>query len=412
MKKQRLLLLLLLTLLFGFLAWWLTFSESSPLARFIPNPHPATVSFLIGTVERSTDGSTDWTVVALGDTLMAKDRLRTSDGANVLLDFGADASLFIGQNSEIRFVSGITLLEGDLSYKRMKGTELVPAYLTTSDGTLTLGSRLPGDIEEVWISRSSRGTHAAVDRGTASWSTRNGEDRALIQGDYLQFESVSVMATAPRITSPGAGEMFTQGYMFRGFTVVWAVDASATGYRIEVNKIDDAGARYKTWTDTETNAHRVRNLEEGTYSVRVWSFGADGRRSLWSETVGISIGGRFFSSISAPQSWEEAVRFDVSPYRDQLLVGGWLRKDLVETHEIVFYALTDAWWIQPSTDDFRITANEDGYFEAFCNSARSIYVMVVKKGEGEFPETAPRSRFLPFPDGNFILYHIEKPLRQ
>ena len=411
MKKQRLLLLLLLTLLFGFLAWWLTFSESSPLARFIPNPHPATVSFLIGTVERSSDGSTDWTALTLGDTLMAKDRLRTSDGANVLLNFGADASLFIGQNSEIRFVSGITLLEGDLSYKRMKGTELVSAYLTTPDGTLTLGSRLPGDIEEVWISRSSRGTHAAVDRGTASWASRNGEDRALIQGDYLQFESVSVMGAPPRITSPEAGEMFTQGYMFRGFTVVWTADTSATGYRIEVNKIDDAGARYKTWTDTETNAHRVRNLEEGTYSVRVWSFGADGRRSLWSETVGISIGGRFFSSISAPLSWEEAVRFDVSPYRDQLLVGGWLRKDLVDTHEIVFYALTDAWWIQPSTDDFRITANEDGYFEAFCNSARSIYVMVVKKGEGEFPETAPRSRFLPFPDGNFILYHIEKPLR-
>jgi hypothetical protein len=329
----------------------------------------------------------------------------------VLLSFGADASVFVGQQSDIRLVSGITLNEGELAYKRMKGTELVPAYITTPDGILTLGSRLPGDIEEIWISRTNRGTHAAIDRGSASWSNRNGQSRALIQGDYLQFESVSVMGSPQRVTFPEAGEMFTQGYMFRGFTVVWTPDSMATSYRIEVDKIDDAGARYKTWTDTETNAHRVRDLDEGTYSLRVWAFGADGRRSLWSETVGISIGGRFFSTLSAPQSWEEAVRFDVSPYRDQLLVGGWLRKDLVETHEIVFYALTDAWWIQPSTDDFRITANDDGYFEAFCNSARSIYVMVVKKGEGEFPETAPRSRFLPFPDGNFILYHIEKPLR-
>lgn len=411
MKKQRLLLFFLLTTLFGFLAWWLTFSESSPLARFIPNPHPATVTFVIGTVEKASDTSPDWVSVAMGDTLMPEDRLRTAPGANVLLSFGSDATLFVGASSELRFVSGITLLQGDLMYKRMKGTDLVPAHITTPDGSLTLGSRLPGDIEEVWLTRSNRGTHAAIDRGSASWTTRNGESRALIQGDYLQFESVSVMGAAQRVTFPEAGEMFTQGYMFRGFTVVWTPDSSATGYRIEVSKIDDAGDRYMTWTDTETNAHRVRDLDEGTYSVRVWSFGADGRRSLWSETVGISIGGRFFNSLKAPLAWEEAVRFDVSPYRDQLLVGGWLRKDLVDTHEIVFYALTDAWWIQPSTDDFRITANEDGYFEAFCNSARSIYVMVVRKGEGEFPESAPRSRFLPFPDGNHILYHIEKPLR-
>jgi hypothetical protein len=220
------------------------------------------------------------------------------------------------------------------------------------------------------------------------------------------------MGSPQRITFPEAGEMFTQGYMFRGFTVVWTPDAAATGYRIELSKIDDAGDAYMTWTDTETNAHRVRDLDEGTYSLRVWAFGADGRRSLWSETVGISIGGRFFSALTAPKSGEEPVRFDVSPYRDQLLLGGWLRQDLVETHEIVFYALTDAWWIQPSTDDFRITVNDDGYFEAFCNSARSIYVMVVRKGEGEFPESAPRSRFLPFPDGKHILYHLEKPLRQ
>lgn len=411
MKKQRLLLLLLLTIAFGALAWWLTFSDSSPFARFIPDPHPATVAYLTGTVERLSDESTEWSTVSIGDTLLPKDQLRTADGASVLLVFGADATVFIGQRSDVRFTEGITLQSGELSYKRMKGTELVPADLTTPDGTLTLGSRLPGDIEEVWISRTNRGTHAAVDRGSAAWTTRNGESRTLLQGDYLQFESVSVMGAPQRITFPEAGEMFTQGYMFRGFTVVWTPDSAATGYRIELSKIDDAGKPYMTWTDTETNAHRVRDLDEGTYSLRVWAFGADGRRSLWSETVGISIGGRFFSALNAPQSWEEPIRFDVSPYRDQLLLGGWLRKDLVETHEIVFYALTDAWWIQPSTDDFRITANEDGYFEAFCNSARSIYVMVVRKGEGEFPESAPRSRFLPFPDGKHILYHIEKPLR-
>lgn len=411
MKKQRLLLLLLLTFAFGALAWWLTFSESSPFSRFIPDPHPATVAYLTGNVERLADESSEWTSVSIGDTLLPKDRLRTADGANVLLVFGTDASVFVGQRSEIRFTEGLTLTEGELSYKRMKGTELVPADLTTPDGTLTLGSRLPGDIEEVWITRSSRGTHAAVDRGTAAWTTRNGESRALLQGDYLQFESVSVMGAPQRITFPEAGEMFTQGYMFRGFTVVWSPDSTATGYRIELSKIDDAGSPYMTWTDSQTNAHRVRDLDEGTYSLRVWAFGADGRRSLWSETVGISIGGRYFSALNPPQSWEEPIRFDVSPYRDQLLLGGWLRKDLVDTHEIVFYALTDAWWIQPSTDDFRITANEDGYFEAFCNQARSIYVMVVRKGEGEFPESAPRSRFLPFPDGKHILYHLEKPLR-
>lgn len=411
MKKQRLLLLLLLTFAFGALAWWLTFSESSPFSRFIPDPHPATVAYLTGNVERLADESSEWTSVSIGDTLLPKDRLRTADGANVLLVFGADASVFVGQRSEIRFTEGLTLTEGELSYKRMKGTELVPADLTTPDGTFTLGSRLPGDIEEVWITRSSRGTHAAVDRGTAAWTTRNGESRALLQGDYLQHESVSVMGARQRITFPEAGEMFTQGYMFRGFTVVWSPDSTATGYRIELSKIDDTGSPYMTWTDTQTNAHRVRDLDEGTYSLRVWAFGADGRRSLWSETVGISIGGRYFSALNPPQSWEEPIRFDVSPYRDHLLLGGWLRKDLVDTHEIVFYALTDAWWIQPSTDDFRITTNEDGYFEAFCNQARSIYVMVVRKGEGEFPESAPRSRFLPIPDGKHILYHLEKPLR-
>lgn len=411
MKTQRLLLLLLLTLLFGFLGWWLTFSDSSPFARLIPDPHPAEVVFITGKAERLPAGSSEWVLIQIGDSLMAKDRLRTSTSGQVLLKFGSDGSLHVGSSTEMGFESGITLTIGELSYKRMKGSKLVPADLSTPDGTLTLGSRLPGDIEEVWISRSSRGTHAAIDRGSAAWTTRNGESRALTQGDYLQFESVSVMGASGGVSFPEAGEMFTQGYMFRGFTTVWTPDSTATGYRLEVTKIDDEGTPYQLWIDTETNAARLRDLDEGTYSLRVWAFGADGRRTQWSETTGISIGGRYFSSLSAPQTWEEAVRFDVSPYRDQLLVGGWLRKDLVDTHEIVFYALTDAWWIQPSTEDYRITANEDGYFESFCNSARSIYVMVVRKGEGEFPESAPRSRYLPFPDGKHILYHFEKPLR-
>lgn len=411
MKSQRLLLLLLLTLVFGYLGWWFTFSESSPFARVIPDPHPATVAFVVGGVERQTDGTQEWVVLSVGDTLVAKDRIRTGNDANLMLAFGSDATLFVGQNTDILFSAGLSLIQGEMSYKRMKGTESVPADLSTPDGTLTLGSRLPGDIEEVWISRSNRGTHAAVDRGSAAWTNRNGDSRALMQGDYLQFESISGMSAPRNVTYPEAGEVFTQGYMYRGFTVVWTADSNAVRYRLEVSKIDDAGARFMTWTDTETNAFRVRGLDEGTYSIRVWAFGADGRRSLWSESVGVSVGGRYFGSLSAPQAWEEAVRFDVSPYRDQLLLGGWLRQDLVDTHEIVFYALTDAWWIQPNTDDFRISANEDGYFEAFCHSARSIYVMVVRKGEGEFPESVSRTRYLPFPDSNHILYHIEKPLR-
>lgn len=70
MKKQRLLLLLLLTFAFGALAWWLTFSESSPFSRFIPDPHPATVAYLTGNVERLADESSEWTSVSIGDTLL------------------------------------------------------------------------------------------------------------------------------------------------------------------------------------------------------------------------------------------------------------------------------------------------------------------------------------------------------
>ncbi len=410
MKYRRFLILLLLTLFFGALGWWLTLSESSPFNRLLSDSHTAQVQYLVGVVERQTAGSEEWIRVSVGDTLNPKDHIRTSSNSNVLLTFSGEASLFLGSDSEVEFASGLYLWNGELSYKRMKGSKTVPSDINTADGTLSMGSRLPGDIEEVWVTRSVRGTHVAIDHGSGAWSTANGESKALMQGDYLQFESVSVMRQDPIIRSPEAGEVFTHGYLSRGFNVVWTPDSSATSYRIEITKIDE-GASYMTWNDTETNAFRVRNLDAGIYSVRVWSFGADGRRSQWSQTQGFSISGRYFGSLNAPLAWEEPIRFDVAPYRENLLLGGWLRKDLIDTHEIVFYALTDAWWIQPSVEEYRISANEDGYFESFCNSARSVYVMVVAKGEGDFPETVPRSRYLPFPDGKYILYHIEKTLR-
>jgi hypothetical protein len=410
MKKRHVWILLLFTLLCGVLIWWLLTSESSPFFRSAPDPIPATLTYLSGEAHRLTEGETEWKPIVIGEVIQPRDRIRTAENAQALISFSGEASLFLNSSSEAEFAGGIYLWNGELSYKRFNGSPRVPSVLSTSDGILTLGTRLPGDSDEAWLTRSIRGTHVAVDRGSAAWRPTQGSNRSMLQGDHIQFNSGSVMNLSTIIRSPEAGEHFTQGYMFRGFNIVWTPDSNAVSYRLEIARIDD-GIPYIKWIDTETNGYRVRDLDEGSYSVRVWVQGRDGRRTMWSESVGLSVGGRYFDSIRQPLNWEEPVRFDVAPYRDNMLMGGYLRKDLIDTHEIVFYALTDAWWIQPQADHYRIQASEDGYFEVFCNSARSVYVMVVRKGEGEFPETAPRSRFFPFPDGRHILYHIEKPLR-
>ncbi len=410
MKKWHVWILLLFTLLGGVLIWWLLNSDSSPFFRSVPDPIPATLTYVSGEVFRLSEGTTDWVPIVTDEIIQPRDRIRTAENSQALISFSGEASLFLNSTTDVEFKGGIYIRDGELSYKRFNGSPRVPSVLTTTDGILTLGTRLPGDSDEAWLNRSIRGTHVAMDRGSASWRSSQGDTRMMLQGDYIQFESGSVMNLSSVIRSPEAGEQFTQGYMFRGFNIVWTPDSNAVSYRLEIARIDD-GIPYIKWVDTETNGYRVRNLDEGSYSVRVWIQGRDGRRSLWSQSVGLSVGGRYFNSIRQPLEREEPIRFDVAPYRDDMLMGGFLRKDLIDTHEIVFYALTDVWWIQPQADHYRIQANEDGYFEVFCNSARSVYVMVVRKGEGTFPETAPRTRFLPFPDGRYILYHIEKPLR-
>lgn len=402
--------MLLLTLLCGAMIWWILKSDSSPFVLNSPEPIPATLTYLSGVAHRLSDGDSEWEPISSGQTIQPRDRIRTDENAQALISFSGEASLFLNSSTEVELVGGVYLWKGELSYKRFNGSPRVPSVLATSDGVLTLGTRLPGDSDEAWITRSVRGTHVAIDRGSAAWRPSNGQLRNMLQGDHIQFDSGSVMDLSTIIRSPEAGEHFTQGYMFRGFNIVWTPDSNAVSYRLEIARIDD-GIPFIQWIDTETNGHRVRDLKSGSYSIRVWIQGRDGRRSMWSESIGISIGGRYFDSIRQPLNGEEPVRFDVAPYRDNMLVGGFMRKDLINTHEIVFYALTDAWWIQPQADHYRIQADEDGYFEVFCNSARSVYVMVVRKGEGDFPETAPRARYFPFPDGQHILYHIEKSLR-
>jgi hypothetical protein len=314
----------------------------------------------------------------------------------------------LGNASEVEFSVPVYLWNGDMTYRRF-GPGSVPTAFRTSDGVLRLNAMTTDATDELHLNRTLRGTRVAVDRGQAQW-TASESAMTLGSGRYLQFGGVVGLGEAPAIRNPESGELFSKGFLFQGFNTVWTEAPEAATYRLEIDRVD-GGTPYREWIHTETNAHRFRRLAEGQYVLRVSVLDAQGMRTRWSEPVTFAIGGRFFDSIIPPAQGEEPVRFDVAEYRENLLLGGYLRKDLVGTHEIIFYALTDEWWLQPRSDDFRIQTDDDGYFEVFSRRARSVYLMVVRTGEGDFPERASRNREFPFPDGRHILYHIEKYLR-
>lgn len=408
MKRVLWLVILLTLLALGAIGWFLT-SESSFLLLREESYQSPTVVDLTGTVEILTLETNDWVLASVGTTLSAGQRIRTQQNGQVLLRFSNEADLFLGEATEIAFTLPMYLWNGDISYHRFTGSPSVPNAIRTADGVLRLGTRLPDDRDEFHVRRGLRGTRVAVDRGSATWV---GHDLTtpLNQGQYLSFSSIDVLEQSPVIRNPESGEHFSRGYLFQGFNIVWDEVAGADSYQLEIRRIDE-GLAHMRWTLVDDRALRLRHLPEGQYAIRVHARYPDGSRGAWSNPVSFAIGGRFFDTLRKPTSGQEPVVFDVAEYRDNLLLGGWMREDLARTHEIVFYALTDEWWLQPRSDDFRIQADPDGYFEVYSRSARSVYLMLVTKGEGQFPERAARSRHFPFPDGRHILYHIEKSLR-
>lgn len=415
MRQRTVWLILLLTLLGLWAGWWLLTSESSPVFRYgitgrgiYASYAPPRVAYVKGEVERLPKGSDTWVPVAAGDELAMDDRIRTRLNGQVLLEFSNDADLFLGSATEIEFSVPLYVWNGDISYRRF-GPAAIPTAIRTSDGVLSLNEFTTDATDEIHVNRSLRGTRVAMDGGNAQWITREAST-AVPSGSYLRFGGVDALTEPPMIRNPESGEHFSRGFLFHGFNTVWTEAPAGSTYRLEIDRIDD-GAPYREWIDSETNAHRFRRLDAGQYVMRVLALDDQGTRTQWSEPVTISIGGRFFGSITPPAQGQEPVRFDVAEYRDNLLLGGFLREDLVGSHEIIFYALTDEWWLQPRSDDFRIQTDPDGYFEVFSRDARSVYLMVVRTGEGDFPERAARNREFPFPDGQHILYHIEKYLR-
>lgn len=415
MRHRTVWLILLLTLLGLWAGRWLLTSETSLVFRYgitvrgVYDTYAAPrVAYATGDVERLPKGSDTWVPVVAGDAIALDDRIRTRQNGQVLLEFSTEADLFIGTSTEVEFAVPIYVWNGDISYRRY-GPGSTPGAIRTSDGVLSLNEFTTDATDEIHVNRSLRGTRIAMDGGNAQWITR-GVNLGVSAGSYLRYGGIDALAEAPSIRNPESGEHFSRGFLFQGFNTVWTESLAGSTYRLEIDRIDD-GVPYREWIDTETNAHRFRQLGEGQYVLRVLSLDDQGMRTRWSPPVTISIGGRFFGSIPPPTGGEEPVRFDVAEYRENLLLGGFLREDLVGTHEIIFYALTDEWWLQPRADDFRIRTDSDGYFEVFARNARSVYLMVVRTGEGEFPERAARNREFPFPDGRHILYHIEKHLR-
>jgi hypothetical protein len=285
--------------------------------------------------------------------------------------------------------------------------------LTGPRGSITTG-RTPvtdGEITSVGVvMRVGRRVSVAVYDGFATWKN-DGKSveipagkAAVLRGNETIPTTVD-LPSAPEITSPVNGSTFTAGLLRAGVTMQWKNTHNAERFRIEIRRIDDSLSFPTRYEVTEKTDLLIRNLQKGTYTLRVLSSDDFGLESDWSKHNIINIAGRLFDISSEPTA-QQRISFRSSRSGAVFIVGGRISGFSPDVHQVLVYELNGQWRLMNWEGDYGIPIENDGYFETAVAPGAKVAIAIARKDAANLPATISYGYFPPEKDKRFLLSGI------
>ena len=351
-----------------------------------------------------------WEPIANEDIVEWGDRISVPQGSSASLVINAQSKIEIEENSEVLLEQtkdgqgAVFVTMGEVRYYLDADVSRKLGKLKYSGGeAIIVADNVRSPVAESGLSQ--RGSQASVSnyRGDINLKIQSGDyeietgKAAIIPADGSK-PSIVNLPDKPQIRTPNNGEEVAQGYMRIGFDMMWTPVAGANKYRVQFLP---KRIKIESFFVTTNPGLRIRNLNPNPYEARVYAEDLRGLKSPWSDPIDIEILSKYFNTLE-PGEGKKGVYVGFVPYREKMLAGGFVKGYNPDEHDVILFARTDFWWIQPLLEDYNTQLERDGYFETYTNLGDALAVIVVKKGftgvNTKYPPDA-----LPSPNGSTIL---------
>jgi hypothetical protein len=322
-------------------------------------------------------------------------------------------------NVGTRGATVLKITNGSITFRKKRDSRNLPSAIDTPNGMFVF-NRIEGFGEtpkEIQVQNNRGNILLAVTAGSGKW-IKDDISQDLQTGDFANIDGnsgqilVSQLPGPSMIVSPDPDDNFFPGFMKRGFNVVWQAMEGTSEYTIRL--FDEIGTRQislNEWYQSETNGIRIQNLPEGKYWIQAAPLNSQGLTGLWSDMLPFTIGGRVATTETCNNSTTPEITAKFVPFQEHNMLAGCVNGADPTQYNIIIYALTDVWWIQPLADNFQIPVAHDGYFESYINVATELYIMLVDKNFDNFPETITNRDGLPKMDNQFVISALTLNLR-
>ncbi|KFD39365.1 hypothetical protein AT05_05310 [Schleiferia thermophila str. Yellowstone] len=352
----------------------------------------------------------DWEPARNGDDIYWGDRLRIPSGTQAALVINPKSKIELLDECEIWLEQtndgkgALYLIKGDVRYSLDADLAFSTGKIKYSGGEVLLqANKAAAPYIETGIVQKTGGESTVFSSYAGNHTLKNPSGDYTVEsgkaaiippsGDPPQIVD---LPDPPQIKTPKNGEKIQKGYLKRGFDVIWTPTLSAIKYRLEFLPSNQRTSLGRSYYTTNTGI-RIRDIAPNPYIARVYAEDIRGLRSKWSDPVEVDVNNNYFRHFEK-QATSAGIYVGFMPYKDVMIAGGFIRGYSPAEHDVVLFARTDYWWIQPLLDEFNTPIDPDGYFEIYTNLGDALAVYVVKKGFKGFSDKYPDGQ-LPTVDG-------------